>query len=180
MFVVGHLGLGRLLALPWYRQLPAWTFFLGTMVPDLIDKPLYYLLANVTGRHGIELGLISGTRTVGHTLILTALFALVARWRTSPALRALAIGMLTHLVLDVTNDFFGFWSGLPSDPNGIPGYAAMVWPLMGWQFPVAPFASAAGHVDRLVNPVTATGELLGASVLAWEFWRWRRARRTAP
>jgi hypothetical protein len=175
MLVAGHLGLGRALALPWYRRLPPLLFFVGTLVPDIIDKPLYYALSWSTGRHGIDLGLISGTRTVGHTLLLTMFVAVVARWRSSAALRAIAIGMLTHLALDVANDFLGVWSGLPHDPDSIPGYAAVVWPAMGVQFPVAPFTSVTTHAERLLNPVTATGEVLGALVLMWEAWRNRGA-----
>jgi hypothetical protein len=173
MLVLGHLGIGRGLALPWFRRWPPLAFFAGTLLPDAIDKPLYYALSTFTGRRGLELGLLSGTRTVGHTLVLVILVALVARWRHSTAWRAMAIGMLTHLGLDVVNDFLGIWSGVPHDPGSIPGYAAVVWPAMGWQFPVAPFSNAAGHVERLMNPVTVAGELLGALILSWEAWRHR-------
>src|SRR5207245_8990653 len=80
MFVLGHLGIGSWLAARRVRaDSIAWLLF-GAVLPDLIDKPLYYALSFATGRHGAALGLISSTRTFGHTLILAfALYALLPR-----------------------------------------------------------------------------------------------------
>jgi hypothetical protein len=177
MFVFGHLGIGRAIASPWLNHLPLAPFFLGALLPDLIDKPLYYARVAATGRHGAELGLLAGTRTIGHMMLLTLLVAGLGWARGSKPLLAVALGMATHQLLDTVSDLLGSAMGLATDPTGIPGYAAVVWPLLGTQFPIAPFSSVAGHAQRtLVNPVTMGGEVVGAVLLlAW----FRRRRVTA-
>ncbi len=77
MFVLGHLGIGKRLAAHPYRRfsrVDKRAFFVGALLPDLIDKPLYYGWSWLTGKHGAEAGLISGTHLFGHTgLFLLAL-----------------------------------------------------------------------------------------------------------
>src|SRR6185312_7307809 len=100
MFVLAHLGIGLELARPWRRRLPVKPLLLGTLLPDLIDKPLYYGLAWATGRRGYAIGLISGTRTFGHTVLFAAAIAAYAAARRSKAAAAVALGCATHLILD--------------------------------------------------------------------------------
>src|SRR4051812_43796707 len=67
MFALGHVGIGRRLV-PRYRAFTArerWIFALGALLPDLIDKPLYYIPSWITGKRGAELGLIAGTHSFG-------------------------------------------------------------------------------------------------------------------
>src|SRR5262245_35432229 len=106
MFVLGHLGIGSWIAARRVRAGQRGWLLFGTRLPDLIDKPLYYALSLATGRHGRELGLISGTRTFGHTLLLVAvLWILLPRRAGTP----LALGMLTHLGLDELGDLLGIY-----------------------------------------------------------------------
>src|SRR5580704_10954240 len=98
MFVFGHIGIGRTLAGPWRRRLPAFPFIVGALLPDLIDKPLYYSRI---------WEFVSCTRTFGHTGLLLALIGAVAYLTRSRGLAALALGVATHLVLDCVLDVFG-------------------------------------------------------------------------
>jgi hypothetical protein len=161
MFLLGHLGIGKKLADPWIRALPIAPFLAGTLLPDLIDKPLYYTLALVTGKRGAELGLISGTRTIGHTAILLAAITALAIARKSPALKALAIGMLTHFILDAAS---GFLLDLDDDS----AIVAFLWPLKG-PFPAYPFKSGGEHMSSILRLPLLASELLGALLLIYDF-----------
>jgi membrane-bound metal-dependent hydrolase YbcI (DUF457 family) len=84
----------------------------GGLLPDLIDKPLFWLPF---------LDFFDASRSVGHSLLLPLLLLLL--WRTGPdPLRRLslwlAVGCLLHLILD----------GVLSTPQ------ALLWPLLGWEF----------------------------------------------
>src|ERR1700733_5728748 len=100
MIFFGHLGIGLKTAQPFRRDLPLKPLLLGTLLPDLIDKTLYYGLSFATGRRGAELRLISGTRTFGHTILFTLALGAIAARRRSKTLAALALGSATHLFLD--------------------------------------------------------------------------------
>jgi hypothetical protein len=167
MFVLGHLGIGSWVAARRVRaEQLAWLLF-GTLLPDLIDKPLYYALVAATGRHGADLGLISGTRTFGHTLLLVAvLWVLVPRRIGAP----LAIGMITHLALDELGDVVRpFVPGMGSHPG--PGtLSAIAFPLLGPHFPMSPFRSAFEHVVSLENAYILLGEAIGCALLVRQ-WR---------
>jgi hypothetical protein len=79
MLFLAHAGIGEKLVSPWSRRLPAtmvaWVV-LGTLLPDFVDKPHYYALSWATGMRGEALGLICGTRTIGHTALFTLAIAL--------------------------------------------------------------------------------------------------------
>lgn len=179
MFILGHLGIGRALVRRWVAPgLGRW-LALGTLLPDLLDKPLYYALAAATGLRGAELGLISGTRTVGHTLLLlAALRLLLGAGRGS----ALAAGMATHLFLDELGEVVGLLgaaAGLGEGvgpPGGPPTLAAVLFPLLGPHFPIYPFRDAAEHLFAQGRLWTLAGELAGALLL----WREVRARPASP
>ena len=49
MFFFGHLGAGSRLASPFSKGLPRGLLLLGTLLPDLIDKPLFYGLLFLRG-----------------------------------------------------------------------------------------------------------------------------------
>lgn len=164
MFALGHLGLGKAVATPVYRRFvprDQRVFLVGALLPDLLDKPLYYGASWWTGRQGEAVGLLSGTHTFGHTgLFLLALAGAALVTRTSAA-RALAFGVATHLLLDVV--------GLSLDEQMV------LWPLYGWRFPVYPFTGLAQHLWTVMRPVTLAGELLGAAFLWWDYRRVKRA-----
>lgn len=166
------MGIGQALARPWRRALPRGLLLLGTMFPDLVDKPVYYGLALLTGRRGAELGLLSGTRTFGHTLLLLLLLAAVAGLRRSRALAALAVGSSTHLLLDGLSEMWGSAAAVAG-----PGFASvLLFPLLGLRFPVTSFGSMGEHLLSVGSPLTLLAELLGAALLVHERRRW--ARRT--
>jgi len=156
MIFFGHLGIGSALTRPFRRPDPyrAWRWLLlGTVLSDLIDKPLYYGLSFATGLKGADLGLICGTRTFGHTLLLALAFAALGLGRRSGPLIALAMGLLTHLALDAV-----------FDPH--PGY--LLWPLTA--FPVMPFKNLHDHVASWANVRLLIAEGVGA---AWLLFEWR-------
>jgi hypothetical protein len=165
VFVLGHVGIGVALASP--RLSPdARTLrflILGTLLPDLVDKPLYYGLVLVTGRMGAQLGLLSSTRTFGHTLVLCLLLYLLLPRRIGTPLAA---GMLTHLFLDEMGDLFGFFfprrgPSVDSPPTA----AAILFPLLGPHFPVSPFSSVGEHILTIGETYILTGEAIGALLL---------------
>jgi hypothetical protein len=180
MFLLGHLGIGERLARPFVSENCRAALFLGCVLPDLIDKPLYYGLSFATGKHAAELGLISSTRTLGHSLLLAlAVFGLASVW-SRPRARALFAGMLTHLALDLGGDAWGKCLellGLSSatyekGPNTL---AAILFPLLGTHFPVAPFRSFAEHAKlSTASSYVVFGELLGGALL---FLDWRARQR---
>jgi hypothetical protein len=173
MFPLGHLGIGLKTAQPFKRGLPLKPLLLGTLLPDLIDKPLYHGLALATGRQGAELGIVAGTRSFGHTLLFTAALWALARARRSKALAALALGASTHLLLDLVTDAFivpAFFKGGAADTSRI-----LAWPLLGWQFPFTT-RGLFDHLGHVFNPFILSAEILGALILLWEC---RQARRKA-
>src|SRR3954466_140383 len=96
MFVFGHVGVGRALLSRWKARLPVIPLAVGMLLPDLIDKPLYYSRL---------WSFVTCTRTFGHTgLLLLALTGFAAALR-SRTLAALSAGMATHLLLDCAFDF---------------------------------------------------------------------------
>jgi len=179
LFVLGHLGIGSFLAARRVRATQlAWLLF-GAVLPDLVDKPLYYALVVATGRRGAELGLVSGTRTFGHTLLFAvALWIVVPRRIGTP----LFLGIATHLLLDQLGDV-AWWIfpalGMHAPPGTI---SAILFPLLGPHFPVSPYHSALEHMRSLENAYVIAGEAIGAALLVWQ-WRtgvFDGLRRRAP
>ena len=163
MFALGHLGLGKKIAARPYRHFSSAerrAFFLGALLPDLIDKPLFYVPFWLTGRRGAAAGILSGTHLFAHTGLFLLALVIAALLTRSLAVRAVAIGVATHLVLDCV--------GLSM------GLRTLLWPLLGWHFPAYPFRNLGQHLATILNPVTLAGELLGAAILWWDY---RKARR---
>jgi hypothetical protein len=167
MFVLGHVGIGKKLAARPYRhfsRIDKRAFFVGVLLPDLIDKPLYYGTAWLTGKRGAAAGIISGTHLFAHTGLFLVVLTVAALMTRSRPLRALAMGVATHLALDFV--------GLSMDLR------TLLWPLRGWRFPSYPFRNLAEHLGTILNPVTFIGEALGAAIL-WSDHRKARRRPTS-
>lgn len=166
MIFFGHLGFGLKLASPWSRRLDRKLILLGAILPDLVDKPIYYGLSWATGKNGAELGMIAGTRGFGHTalaLIVLTLTATVTRLRW---LAALCLGIATHLMLDNLGDRF---------LNGRDfTIRALAWPFLGWQFPAYPFHGFKEHLGHTLEPYFLITECIGFLILLWEYWKIRR------
>lgn len=165
MILFGHLGLGDALASPLRGGLPRRWVLLGTVLPDLADKPLYYALTFATGLSGAQLPFIRGTRSFGHAWLIAAGLWAVGGSKGSPRLRALALGMATHPLLDFVSDFVLLGLG-----GAVEGSAAL-WPLSGWRFPIADLTLFTEHAARLQHPALLSFELLGAVLLAYGAWR---------
>ena len=176
MFLLGHLGIGSWIAALRVRAEQLWWLLLGTLLPDLIDKPLYYAMSLATGRYGRELGLISGTRTFGHTLLLVAvLWIFLPRRAGTP----LALGMITHLALDELGDLLGIYFPALRTHSSPGTLHAILFPFLGLQFPVIPYRTALEHFSSLKNAYVVSGEIVGAALLAWQ-WRAGLFRRPPP
>ena len=166
MFVLGHLGMGALLARPWSAGIRRRWLMLGTLLPDLLDKSLYYGLSWSTGRSGQELGLVSGTRTFGHTALFLLGLTLLAGVRKSKIFGALALGVATHLLLDQLGEAFAGSSESILE-------TALLFPLGGFRFPVIPYAGLSDHLGSFRRTHIWMGELIGGALLAWDYWRLR-------
>jgi hypothetical protein len=168
VFALGHLGLGKTIAARFYRgysPLERRAFFLGALLPDLIDKPLFYIPFWLTGGRSATAGVLSGTHLFAHTGLFLLAMVVAALISRSLPVRAVAIGVATHLILDCV-----VLSMRPS---------ALLWPLLGWRFPAYPFRNLGQHLATVLNPVTLAGELIGAAIL-WRDYRKTRRRPSGP
>jgi len=145
VFLLGHLGIGLGLAwlLSWRSpsRIDYRLVLFGAILPDLIDKPLGYVL-------GLQ------TRLWAHTLLfLAAILALsfVPWWR---GLRLVGFGVATHLLLDEIWDLPRvFW-----------------YPAYGWTFPAVPFSADVWFEALLHDPYIQVGEILGFTILVAFAW----------
>jgi hypothetical protein len=171
---MAHLGIGSRLVSPWTRSLPRWAVLLGTVLPDLIDKPLYYLVLLVAPLRHVGLDFINNSRTVAHTgmflLVLTGLAVL----RRSRVLAALALGVASHLLLDnLADSLFDTFMPDPSLPPTHSALVALLWPFKQASFPRSPFHTFEGHMHRSFNPLSLGFEVVGLGILGWDLWQRR-------
>jgi hypothetical protein len=167
LFVLGHLGIGSRMLLRLRRRLPVAPLFLGCLLPDLIDKPLFYGLVLLRGAPG---GLITGTRSFGHTGLFFLSILLAAAVARRPAMWALVAGMATHLALDIGGEL-----AAGADPASSI-WLAIFFPALGWRFPLAHFGSLLEHlIVSAQSAYVILGELVGGAIL---IAAWLRRRRT--
>lgn len=168
MFVLGHVGIGTRLLAGLRRRLPARWLILGCLVPDLIDKPLFYGLLWAEGHAD---GLIRGSRSVGHSgLFLLAALAMAAVSR-SPAAWAVAAGMITHLALDIGGEV-----AIGSAPDSSI-WLAIFYPAFDGRFPRANFGSLLEHLKLSAeNVYVLLGEAAGGAILLRAWWQRRKAQ----
>ncbi len=173
MWVFGHLGIGSKLAAPLSRKLPYGWLLFGTLLPDLIDKPLYYLSAFATGRHGSAIGLISCTRTLGHTALFTFALAGLATFRRSPILAAVVLGVASHLMLDGFQDYWTHQVLHVEGENSL--LMAALFPFYENHFAEMPYESWLEHLKSGRQPILVTAEVVGLAILGWDWWKkkWR-------
>ena len=118
-----HLAAGYLLSV--YVKLPIAYVVLGSALPDLVDRPLYWL------------GLTPYTHTVAHSIAVAVPAALVAVAVFERRGLALAIGWLVHLATDFLNvlttqglsqtPYFVLYFAPPSDPS--PAFPTVTIPI---------------------------------------------------
>lgn len=162
MFIFAHIGIGRRLVKPWWGTENLTWVTLGTILPDLIDKPVFHLLSLFYGYGGAPLGMMQGTRTFGHSGIFFLLLLLCGFLGCRKA-TAVAVGIGTHLGLDLIMDLLE-----KGDP--IPLLQTVFFPFMGTRFPLSPIHTLEEHFLLKINFYILAAELVGALFL-WMEWR---------
>jgi len=182
MFVVGHLGIGRWVSKPLVNPplvgLEATSFFIGAIFPDILDKSLYYLVTALTGLHGSELTLITGSRTFGHAILLSLIVLFISRKYQNKFLYCFSIGMFSHLFLDQVLDLVMATVSSLQTARSIdwslfwPSVEGLFWPILGFDFPVMPYGNMKEHLESFfIKPEIAVSEIFGALILVVDFYR---------
>lgn len=174
MLPLAHLGIGSKMVSPWAKGLPKWALLLGTVLPDFIDKPLFYLMLLLARMTGGSVGYINNSRTFAHTAIFLLLITGLAVLRRSKTLAAIAFGVATHLLLDNLGDgLAGYFMPDITHPPQQSALIALLWPFYKSYFVISPFDTLAGHMHRSINPLSLGFEVIGASILFWDYWQFR-------
>ena len=138
--------------LGWRRRLPPWPLYLGCLLPDLIDKPLFYIWGPTS--------LLAGTRTFGHTGLFLLAWLLLALVLKKPWSIAIAAGLVTHFALDIAGELV---AGAEPDSSI---WLAIFFPAYGVRFPVAHFSTLVEHLQvSAQSAYVVAGEVLGAALL---------------
>lgn len=116
----------------------------GSMLPDIIDKPFMLLGPD---------NVIGSGRAIAHSLafmIALLLAGLMARRKARAVLLTLLAGSLAHLALD------GMWQ-MPH---------TLLWPLLGWDFQRIDVGPLAPHLLRALTakPLTYVPEAIGFAI----------------
>lgn len=128
MLPLAHLGIGSALSRPLSKRLPFRWLLLGTMLPDLIDKPIFFLFGLV--EHLRNGGWVPGKRGFAHTAIFLGILVLISLGKKSSKWSAITLGTASHLILDVFSKMFG------THHSASGALAVLLWPSFGWEFPM--------------------------------------------
>lgn len=141
MLLFAHLGL-TLAAGRFMRWADMAFLALGSMLPDIIDKPLGLL----------AFGTPAAGRTICHTLLFVLVLATLAFYLKDLRLASVSVGVLAHLTLDF------MWQSP----------VILFWPLFG-NFPVVRELGVSDYIQVLLNglrnPMVGVPEVLGLSYL---------------
>ena len=141
MLLFAHLGL-TLAAGRFIRWVNLAFLALGSILPDIIDKPMGLIVFGTP-----EMG-----RTFAHTLLFLLGLVTLAVYLKDIRLASVSVGVLAHLILD------SMWQSP----------VILFWPLLG-NFPPAPdigtFSYLQGLLYELKNPMVGLPEMLGLSYL---------------
>jgi LexA-binding, inner membrane-associated putative hydrolase len=155
MLLFGHVGLTIGLARALSREVDIRWVAVASMLPDIVDKPLRYVIAPAFTQ--------GNTRTVGHSLTVLCVSMLVVLLlrRTIRGAGVIALVLPVHLFLD------SMW--LPDTR------VSLLWPWAGHEFPPVYEGGLPGLRDHLMgglsSPANLGGELGGMLVLGY-LWRW--------
>ncbi len=148
MYALGELGIG--LGLAWLvssRNRDAVDFrlvLLGSILPDLIDKPLGAILH-------------LDARLWAHSLLFLAILLALSLWPALRGLRWVGFGDAVHLLVDL------MWQ----QPM------VALWPLLGVAFPAGE-QSFGGYLQILLtDPYVQFGEIVGGIILLWTVYACR-------
>ena len=120
---------------------------LGSMLPDIIDKPLGTVLFS---------GTFSNGRIFAHTLLFSLILLLIGLYfykRGKTGMLVVALCSMGHLVLD------SMWRTT----------STLFWPLRGWEFPKYDLSDGVVSIwiEALqTNPATFMPEIIGAIIIA--------------
>ena len=141
MLLFAHVGLALATA-RLSSRLDLMFLALGSMLPDILDKPLGLLV----------FGSASMGRTFGHTLLFLIILAAISFHLQDIKMASLSWGVLVHLILD------SMWSSP----------VILLWPLLGG-FPSAPYLDTLSYLQMLLTGLEDPGilipELLGLGYL---------------
>jgi membrane-bound metal-dependent hydrolase YbcI (DUF457 family) len=151
MLFFAHIGLA-LFAANFAKRLDLAFVALGSLLPDIIDKPL----------GAFVFGTPAMGRTFGHTLLFLLLIAMLAAYKRDISLASLSAGVLSHLLLD------SMWNSP----------VILLWPLLGG-FPFAAHMSVVSYFEMLVvelrNPAILVPECIGFAYVLYFFIKRRVA-----
>ena len=151
MLLFAHLGL-TLAAGRFIRWVDLAFLALGSMLPDIIDKPIGLIVFGTP-----EMG-----RTLAHTLLFLLVLVTLTAYLKDVRPASVSIGVLSHLILD------SMWQSP----------VILSWPLLG-NFPPAPdigtFSYIQGLLFELTNPMVGIPEMLGLSYLLFLAFEFRSA-----
>src|SRR5439155_20850242 len=137
-------------------RLPAGWLYLVCLLPDLIDKPLFYVPVLLHR----QLPLISGTRTFGHTGLFLVAWLLLAIALRRLWTWALFAGLVTHFALDVAGELV-----TGADPESSI-WLAIFFPAFGRRFPEAHFHTLFEHLRMSAQSAyVIAGEIFGGALL---------------
>ena len=143
MLAFAHVGLA-LAAARYTFQASLIFVAIGSMLPDLIDKPLGLII----------FGTPAMGRTFAHTLLFLILLGTAAHYRKNILLASLAGGVLVHLALDY------MWAS----PQ------ILLWPFLGG-FPIVPYVDPMSYFEGLLmalrHPDVFVAECLGFAYLSF-------------
>jgi membrane-bound metal-dependent hydrolase YbcI (DUF457 family) len=122
MLFFAHLGMA-LFAANFVKRLDLAFVALGSLLPDIIDKPL----------GAVVFGTPAMGRTFAHTLLFLLLIATFAAYAKDIRLMSLSGGVLSHLILD------SMWNSP----------VILLWPLLG-SFPLAAHVGMMGYFEMLI------------------------------
>ncbi len=174
MFVLGHLGFGAQMARALHLKLPKKAFWLGALLPDLIDKPVYYFLSWRTGAQGAAVPIIHGTRSAGHTLLFLMTLSVMSLYLNRSWMRALTWGVISHLALDFVSDQI---VGFPQLP--LASHLPLSYPMRG-EIPAAQHLSLSSHLFKLRQPFFLITEILGGLLLLYPIGKHRSLLKEPP
>ena len=146
MLLFAHLGLTLAAArnLRRFYDLNLFFVIVGSILPDIIDKPLGWAVY----------GTPAMGRIYAHTLLFLLILSAISIVLRSGRMGSLSCGVLSHLILD------SMWASP----------VTLLWPLLG-QFPLEVDLGPMGYLDKLMmsvlNPVMMVPELLGFAYILY-------------
>ena len=151
MLLFAHVGIALGMA-RFARRLDLAFLALGSMLPDIIDKPMGWVI----------FGTPNNGRIFAHTLLFLLLVAALAFYLHSIAMASLAGGTFIHLVLD------SMWVSP----------VILLWPILGG-FPPAAHLDALSYIEMLLlglrDPAVLVPELLGLAYLVYFVYERRQS-----